>query len=552
MKILIIGSVAAGTSVAAKARRNTEDAEIVVYDREQVISYSVCGIPYAVGGEVETFSKLTPRDARWFKKRYNVDIHTAHEITEIDHENKQVRGIDLQTNKIFTDNYDVLVFATGSRYYTPELFRGRSYANVFQVKTVASGEVIQQYINNQSVKNALIVGAGYIGLEMAEQLQRQGIKVTIMQRSAHPMSHLDADMASRIESSIQKHGIVFYPNETITEIIGEPVIEQVKTSKQKIVSTDMVILATGVRSNTKLAESIGVQVGKTGAIAVNEYLETNIKDVYAVGDVAESFDLITKRALYRPLASTANKMGRIVGDHITGGNLNYRGSLGTGILRFFDLTIAQTGLTQQEAKQAGIEVVALHNIKPNKPDYMDGKEMVIKALADKKTDRLIGAQIIGYEGVDKRIDVLATAISFGAKAEDLFHLDLAYAPPFSTTKDPVHYTGMALDNALRHHRLLISPEELVLMQQQQAIQIIDVRSPRDFEKSHVIGALHIPLAELRARSKELDPLIPTITYCNKGVSGNAAQNILINQGFERVYNLSGGNKNYQEYQTMFN
>ncbi|MGF2095827.1 rhodanese-like domain-containing protein, partial [Enterococcus casseliflavus] len=268
---------------------------------------------------------------------------------------------------------------------------------------------------------------------------------------------------------------------------------------------------------------------------------------YAVGDIAESFDRITRRPIYRPLASTANKMGRIAGDIITGGDLRHKGILGTGILRFFDLTIAQTGLTEKDALANDIAITTLYNIKPNKPDYMKGKEMVIKAIANKENGKILGAQIIGYDGVDKRIDVFATAISFGATAEDLFHLDLAYAPPFSTTKDPIHYTGMALNNDINNDTPLMTPIELLRrIDSGEKLQIIDTRSRKQFETSKIEGAIHIPLAELRDRYEELGKECVTVTYCNKGVTGNAAQNILLKKGFRRVYNLSGGNKNYQE------
>uniref|UniRef100_UPI0028993AB1 rhodanese-like domain-containing protein n=1 Tax=Enterococcus sp. TaxID=35783 RepID=UPI0028993AB1 len=280
---------------------------------------------------------------------------------------------------------------------------------------------------------------------------------------------------------------------------------------------------------------------------VNDKLETNLPNVYAVGDVAESFDRITRLPIYRPLASTANKMGRIAGDIITGGDLRHKGILGTGILRFFDLTIAQTGLTEKDALANDIAITTLYNIKPNKPDYMNGKEMVIKAIANKENGKILGAQIIGYDGVDKRIDVLATAISFGATAEDLFHLDLAYAPPFSTTKDPIHYTGMALNNDINNDTPLMTPIELLRrIDGGEKLQIIDTRSRKQFETSKIEGAIHIPLAELRDRYEELGKECVTVTYCNKGVTGNAAQNILLKKGFRRVYNLSGGNKNYQE------
>ncbi|WP_461199169.1 FAD-dependent oxidoreductase [Enterococcus sp. N249-2] len=547
MKIIIIGSVAAGTSVAAKARRNTEDAEIVLYDKDMDVSYAVCGIPYAVGGEVENFDELTPRNAEWFKKRYDVDIHTSHEITQVDYDKKLVHGINLITKKSFTNNFDVLVLATGSVYNTPEIFVNRHFENVFQVKNISSGKSIKKFVDENEPKKAVVIGAGYIGLEMAEQLQRLGLEVSLLQRSKYPMSHLDWDMSSRIINEMKRKNIAFFPEETVRKVNGDGRLKSIETAKGTIFSADIFVLATGVKPNTALAKSMGIKLGITGAIEVNDKLETNFSNVYAVGDVAESFDRITRRPIYRPLASTANKMGRIAGDVITGGNLRHKGILGTGILRFFDLTIAQTGLTEKDALANDIAITTLYNIKPNKPDYMNGKEMVIKAIANKENGKILGAQIIGYDGVDKRIDVLATAISFGATAEDLFHLDLAYAPPFSTTKDPIHYTGMALNNDINNDTPLMTPIELLRrIDSGEKLQIIDTRSKKQFETSKVEGAIHIPLAELRDRYEELDKECVTVTYCNKGVTGNAAQNILLNNGFRQVYNLSGGNKNYQE------
>ncbi|MFB8591494.1 FAD-dependent oxidoreductase, partial [Enterococcus casseliflavus] len=527
--------------------RNTEDAEIVLYDKDMDVSYAVCGIPYAVGGEVENFDELTPRNSEWFKKRYNVDIHTSHEITQVDYKKKLVHGINLITKKSFTNNFDVLVFATGSVYNTPEIFVNRHFENVFQVKNISSGKSIKKFVDENEPKKVVVIGAGYIGLEMAEQFQRLGLEVSLLQRSKYPMSHLDWDMSSRIINEMKRKNIAFFPEETVRKINGDGSLKSIETAKGTIFSADIFVLATGVKPNTALAKSMGIKLGITGAIEVNDKLETNLPNVYAVGDVAESFDRITRLPIYRPLASTANKMGRIAGDIITGGDLRHKGILGTGILRFFDLTIAQTGLTEKDALANDIAITTLYNIKPNKPDYMKGKEMVIKAIANKENGKILGAQIIGYDGVDKRIDVFATAISFGATAEDLFHLDLAYAPPFSTTKDPIHYTGMALNNDINNDTPLMTPIELLRrIDSGEKLQIIDTRSRKQFETSKIEGAIHIPLAELRDRYEELGKECVTVTYCNKGVTGNAAQNILLKKGFRRVYNLSGGNKNYQE------
>ncbi|CEN27934.1 FAD-dependent oxidoreductase [Lactococcus piscium] len=546
MKILIIGSVAAGTSVAAKARRNSEENEIVIYDKDTDISYAVCGIPYAIGGEIPDFEELTPRDAKWFKKRYNVDIFTSHEVIAINHEKKEISGKNLITGDLFTDNYDLLVFATGSTPKAPDAFEESNFSNVFQVKNIDSGKKIKSFIENRKPTTAVVVGAGYIGLEVAEQLKERGIKVIILQRGKHPMSHLDWDMSIRIEDEMVKQGIDFRPEETIQSLVGDTQLDEVITNKGTKLSADMYILATGVRPNVALAQSIGVKLGKAGAIATDNTLQTNIPDVYAVGDVAESFHVITGKPIYRPLASTANKMGRIAGDAMTGGQLRFQGVLGTGILRFFDLTIAQTGLTEKEALAEGYEVAVLSNIKPDKPDYMHGKEMVIKAVADKLTHRILGVQIIGPQGVDKRIDVFASTITLGVTAEDLFHMDLAYAPPFSTTKDPVAYTGMALTNALTTAPLITPHDLMELQKNNENITIIDTRDPKSYEKNHVLNAINIPLAELREKASTLDKSKKTIVYCNKGVTGNASQNVLRSKGFKEVYNLSGGNKNYQE------
>lgn len=550
MRIIVIGSVAAGTSVAAKARRNTEEAEIVVYDQGREISYSVCGMPYAIGGEVSSIEELTPRDAQWFKTRYNVDVRTEHSVVRIDKDEKTVQVRNLRTGEAFLDHYDTLVLATGAIPMTPPPFDKGTYSNAFQVRTIGNTRHIQEYMANNSVKKVVIIGAGFIGLEMTEQLSNLGMEVSVVELANQVMPAMDADMAFRVEERLRAQGVTLYLGDTIAAIQGEQQVEQLLTTTGRMIDTDMVILAAGVRPNTVLAKEIGMELGESKAIKVNSKMQTSISDIYAVGDVAESFSVITGQPLYRPLGSTANKMGRIAGDVITGGKLEHRGILGTGIYRVFDLQVGQTGLTEKEAVRFGYDVEVLYNIKPDHADYLGGTEMTIKALADKATGRVLGAQIIGKNGVDKRIDVLATAISFKAKAEDLFHLDLAYAPPFATTKDPVIYTGMGLDNAL-HRNPLMTPEMLMKRQdERKRLQIIDTRSKANYEKSHVKGAVHIPLAELRERANELDKAIPTVTYCNKGVTGNAAQNILLNLGFESVFNLSGGNKNYQLFQKM--
>ncbi|WP_214825607.1 FAD-dependent oxidoreductase [Exiguobacterium algae] len=552
MKLVIIGSVAAGTSVAAKARRNNEEAEITIYDRDYDISYSGCGIPYYVGGEVESRDDLTPRDAAFFKKRYNIDVLTRHHVTSVDPEAKTLTVENLETNETFTDTYDVLVLATGATSVVPPI-PGVQADNVFPIRNIQNAEATRTFVDTTNPKHATIIGAGFIGLEMAEQLKLRGIDVTIIERVQQVMPPLDKDMACRVEDHLEKNGIELMLGETVTELTGDGHVERIVTESGKTIDTDMVILSVGVRPNVELAMSMGVKIGETGAIAVNERMETNLPGVYAAGDVAESFSIVTGKPIWRPLGSTANKMGRTAGDVITGGDLEHRGILGTGIFKVFGLAVAQTGLSEKEARELGYEVEVLHNTKPDKPEYMGGKEMTIKAVADRATRRLLGVQIVGFEGIDKRIDVFVTAITFKAKVDDLFHLDLAYAPPFSTTKDPVMYTGMALANSMNQSARLITPAELQKrIDAGEDMQIIDTRAAKQYEVTCVDCAVNVPLGKLREAAQDLDKQKPTVVYCNKGVTGNAAQNVLRNLGFTDVYNLSGGNKNYQLFKKYGN
>ena len=540
MKLIVIGAVAAGTSAAAKARRNSEDAQIVIYEKDSFISYSGCGMPYYLGGEVAHAEELSPRDPAFFRSKYNVEIKTGHEVLSIDPANKSVSVKNLATGDVFSDSYDTLILATGARAVTPPI-PGHENSNVFTLRNINDMLRIETFLNERKPGSAAIIGTGFIGLEMCESLMRRGMQVTLLEKLPQVTPGLDGDMAIRVEEHLKKSGVAVKTGVSIAQITENSVILADGTE----IPAGLVLLSTGVRPNVELATAAGVALGKTGAIAVDTHMRTSLPDVYACGDCAEEFHVVTGQPVYRPLGSTANKTGRIAGDCATGGSLAYRGTLGTGIFRVLGLSVAQTGLSEREAREAGYETVVCHSTKPDKPEYLGGKEMTIKAIADRATGRLLGAQIVGPEGVDKRIDVLATAISYGGKAEDLFFLDLAYAPPFATTKDPVLYTGMILENALHGARPLMTAQELLERQRAgEPTVIIDTRASESYEKSHIEGAVSIPLAELRKSADSLDRDAVTVTYCNKGVTGNAAQNLLLNRGFRRVYNLSGGMNQY--------
>lgn len=541
MRILVIGAVAAGTSAAAKARRNDDKAEIVIYEKDEHISYSGCGLPYYIGGEIEDIDELTPRNPIFFKKKYNIDILTRHEVVNINPQNKEIIVKNLNSGEEFVDKYDKLIIATGATPFVPTI-KGIENENVFFLRNVNSAKNIRNFIEINKPQHAVIAGTGFIGFEMLENLMADGVNVTIVEKQGKITPNLDADMAAFLESQLTKKNITILKNTSIAEVTKDKVILE----DGREIESNMVIMATGVKPNVALAKEAGVELGVTGAIKVDTSMKTNIDDIYACGDCIETFSVVTGKPVYRPLGSTANKTGRIAGDVATGGRLQYRGNLSTGIFKLFDMTIANTGLSEKEALEDGYEIIVCHNIKPDKPSYFHGKEMVIKAIADKKTEKILGVQIIGYEGVDKRIDVFATLITYGAKVDELFHLDLAYAPPFSTTKDPVHYTGMILDNALNNDRPIITWKEASeLINKGEKIQVVDARVPKQYEDSHVDTAVNMPHSKLREALETLDKDTLTVTYCNKGVTGNAAQNILIGNGFKKVYNLSGGHKFYK-------
>ena len=541
MKIVIIGGVAAGTSAAVRARRNSEEAEIVIYDRDVDVAHAGFATHYAVGGRVDSMEELVPYDAQWFKDIYNIDVKTQHEVVKINHDEKTVIVKDLQTGEEIADQYDSLVFANGTVFGTPPVFRDKSFSNVFRIKTVQLGRELQKYIDEEKPKSAVVIGAGYIGLGVSEQLTTAGLNVRTLDFLKYPMAQLDHDISTYITDILEENGVTFHGNEGVTDLQANgDCLESVTTSLGNEFKADMYIVATGVRPNTELAESIGVELGETRAIKVNEKMQTNLENVYAIGDVAEAYHAITKKPIYLPLATTASKMGRIAGDVITGGDLTFKGILGTSVVRLFGNTIAGTGMTEELARKDGFEPVVLTSVQSDYLSFMGGKDMIIKAVAHPETERLLGFQIIGPEGVERRIDVLATAMTANMKASDLFDIDLAFTPPVSTPKDPVMYTGMALTNAIKNSPLMTAVDMHRAIEDKDDIVIIDVRDAESYENEHLENAINIPLKDVRTRLDELDPNKRIAIYCNSGRTSYTAQRILLNRGFKEVYNLTGG------------
>ena len=535
MKIVVIGAVAAGTSVIAKARRNDENVEIVAYTSDGDISYSGCGIPYYVGEEYIERDRLTPRDAAWFESRFNMKMNIFHKVVSVDVANKSLTILNELTGETLQDSYDKLVITTGARSRKVAL----EADNILYVRNINNGDTIRRFIAENKPKRALIIGSGYIGMEMAENLYNLGIEVTIIEIDDR-IGRMDRALSRYVEAYLAKKGVNLLLNDSI-ETLSENGTKA--TTKQGVtINTDMIVAAIGVTPNVEFLSTTGIELGAGGAIVVNEKLETSLPDIYAAGDCATVYSLQTGEQLYIPMGSTANKMGRILGDRLTGGDLTFKGVLGTSIFKIFDMAVAAAGLNEEQARAKGYDVEVAYNLKPNQTEYLaSSRQMVIKAVADRATKKILGVEIIGENGVDKRIDVFVTLITLGATVDQLFHLDLAYAPPFSTTKDPVNYTGMILENAISGRAKLITPEELV--KNRDKYTLIDVRSAKQYDAAHIEGAINIPLKQLRARVSELDKSAKYVTYCNKGVTGNMGQNILLNNGLE-AYNLSGGHKNY--------
>lgn len=443
MKIIIIGAVAGGTTAAAKARRNDKTAEIKIFEADQDISYAGCALPYYISNKIAERADVVPRNTAFFKEKYDIDIFTSHRVLEIKPEAKRLTVENLATKEVFDETYDKLLIATGA-FSTVLPLEGSDKDNVFYLRTVVDADKIRKFVLEKDPKNVVIVGTGFIGMELAESFSINGMQVTMVELAPHVMPTLDTEMSEELEKYLREQKVRIVTGESAVRFDGSPLVNKVILKSGKELAADFVVMAVGIKPNVSLAQKAGVQLGSTGAIKVNAKMATNIEDIYACGDCAESFSRITGKAFYRPLGSTANKMGRVAGDQITGGGLEFQGGLGTGIFKVFDMAVAQTGLTEKEAIREGYEVTVSHDRKPDKPEYYDGRYMLIKAVADKKTGRVLGAQIIGPAGVDKRIDVFVTAITFGAQAEDLTNLDLAYSPPFSTAKDPVIFTGMIL------------------------------------------------------------------------------------------------------------
>lgn len=548
MKVIIIGGVAAGATAAARIRRLDEKAEIKVFERTGYISYANCGLPYYIGDVITDPAQLTLQTPESFLTRFRIDMKVHHEVTAIHPDSKTVSVRNLETGDEFTEAYDKLILAPGAKPAQPKL-PGIGIDRLFTLRTVEDTFRIREYIRENRPESAVLAGGGFISLELAENLTELGMDVTIVQRPMQLMNPFDPEMAAFIHSQLRRHGVKLALGYTVEgfEESGEGVDVLLKDAKP--LHADMVIMAIGVTPDTHLAEEAGLELGIRGSIVVNDRMETSVPDIYAAGDAVQVRHFVTGQDAVISLAGPANRQGRIIADNICGGDSRYTGSQGSSVIRIFEMTAAVTGINETGAKNAGIDADSVILSPMNHAGYYPGGSlMTIKAVFEKETYRLLGAQIIGYEGVDKRIDVIATAIRSGMKATELKDLDLAYAPPYSSAKDPVNMAGFIIDNISKGILKQWHLEELQTIMDKNDVTLLDTRTCEEYERGHIEGFRNIPVDELRDRLDEIDKGNPVYVICQSGLRSYIACRILEGSGFE-AYNFCGG---FRLYDTVKN
>ena len=543
MKVVIVGGVAGGATAAARIRRLDEQAEIVVFERSGYISYANCGLPYYIGDVITDPAELTLQTPASFWKRFRVDMRVRHEVQSIDSASKTVTVKNLETGECFTEAYDKLLLSPGAKAVIPDV-PGVDSDKIFTLRTVEDTFAIKEYIKANNPKSAVMVGGGFISVELAENLRELGMDVTIVQRPKQLMNPYDSDMAAFIHSEVRKHGIKLCLGHAVEGFADTDEGIDVLVKDAAPIHGDIVVLAIGVAPDTALAESAGLETGLKGSILVNDRMESSVKDIYAVGDAVQVKHFVTGNDTLIPLAGPANKQGRIAADNICGGDSRYAGSQGSSVIKIFDLTAASTGINEAAAKKAGIETnKVILSPMSHAGYYPGGKVMNVKVVFEKNTYRLLGAQIIGYEGVDKRIDVFATAIRCGMKATELKDLELAYAPPYSSAKDPVNMAGYMADNVSKGVLKQWFVEDEPNLPRDGSVTLLDTRTVREFSRGHVEGFQNIPVDELRERIGEIERGKPVYVICQSGLRSYISCRILAGYGFE-AYNFAGGFRFY--------
>ncbi|MEY8230803.1 FAD-dependent oxidoreductase [Oscillospiraceae bacterium 50-16] len=543
MKVVIIGGVAGGATAAARLRRLNETAEIVVFERSGYISYANCGLPYYIGGVIEDPKALTLQTPESFFARFRVDMRVRHEVTAIHPDKKTVSVKALETGEEFEEHYDKLILSPGASPTQPRL-PGVGLEKLFTLRTVEDTFRIKDYIRAHHPKSAVLAGGGFISLELAENLRELGMEVTIVQRPKQLMNPFDPDMAAFIHGEARRHGIRLALGHTVEGFAERDGGVDVLRKDAVPLHADMVVLAIGVTPDTVLAKEAGLELGLKGSIVVNDRMETSDPDIYAVGDAVQVKHFVTGQDAVISLAGPANKQGRIAADNICGRDSRYLGSQGSSVIKVFDLTAASTGVNETNAKKAGLNVdTVILSPMSHAGYYPGGKLMTMKVVFETGTYRLLGAQIVGYEGVDKRIDVLAAAIHAGLTAVQLKDLDLAYAPPYSSAKDPVNMAGFMAENLASGVVKQFHIEDVNALPHDGSATLLDARTPQEYAGGHIEGFRNIPVDELRERLDEIEKGKPVYVICQSGLRSYIACRILAGYGYE-AYNFAGGFRFY--------
>lgn len=545
MKVVIVGGVAGGASAAARLRRLDETAEIVVFERSGYVSYANCGLPYYVGGVITDPEELTLQTPNSFWQRFRIDVRVCHEVTGINPETKYVTVRNLTTGEEFQESYDKLLLSPGAQPTRPRL-AGVDLERVFTLRTVEDTLRIRAFVKHYHPKTALLAGGGFIGLEMAENLAEMGIQVTIVQRPKQVLAPLDGDMAQLVHGLLWAHGVRLKLGSTVAGFEADGDRVRTLLEGEEPLTADLVLLAIGVTPDTGLAKDAGLELGAKGSIVVNDRMETSRPDIYAVGDAVEVRHVVTGQKTLLSLAGPANRQGRIAADNICGGDSRYPGSQGSMVLKLFDQTIAATGINEKTAKAAGLDCDKVILCPNDHASYYPGAQpMTMKVVFERGSFRLLGAQIIGPAGVDKRIDVLATALRCGLRGPELKELDLAYAPPYSSAKDPVNMAGFMMENLEAGLVKQFGLEELDTLPRDGSVTLLDARTPAEYQGGHVEGFINLPLDELRDRLEELPREKPVYVMCQSGLRSYLACRILTQRGYD-CKNFTGGYRFYRQ------
>lgn len=543
MNYLIIGGVAGGATVAARLRRMDEKANIILLERGKYVSYANCGLPYYIGDTINNREKLFVQTAKGFTDRFRIDIRTEQEVTAIRPDKKEVEIKNLSTGETYTETYDKLVLSPGAEPLRPGI-EGIGSKKIFTLRNVPDTDTIKNYVNTENPKRAIVVGGGFIGLEMAENLYDLGIQVDVVEMANQVMAPLDFSMAAIVHRQLTDKGVGLHLEDGVSRFEEKDGGVTVHLRSGKQIATDMVLLSIGVRPETKLAKDAGLAIGERGGIAVNDYMQTSDADIYALGDAVEVRHLVTGQPALIPLAGPANKQGRIVADNIVFGNKKkYPGSIGTSIAKVFDLTVAAAGANAKLLQQNNIPYISSYTHGASHAGYYPGAvPLSIKILFAPENGKLLGAQIVGFNGVDKRIEMLAQVIQRGGTVHDLAELEHAYAPPYSSAKDPVNMAGFVAENILNKKSRIIQWRELAELPAD-TIRI-DVRTHDEYKLGTIPGFINIPVDELREHLDELPKEKPIVVTCAVGLRGYLAYRILVQNGFKHVRNLSGGYKTW--------